>query len=405
MPENPASTAGQPPVPMRMLHIITSLDLKGGGPPQAVRNLIKNRPAGFTNDVLTLDPPSAPFLEGLPFAVHAVGTDPWRWYSPHLIPWLRAHRNDYDGIILHGLWGSTSIGVLRAVARHVPYGVFPHGMLDPYFKASRLKHLKKWPFWLAVQYWILRLADRVFFTTTAEAELAPQSFWLSRWTPAVINYGTDMPIVDEPAAHAAFQALCPEVTNKRFLLYLSRIHPKKGIDLLLQAATDLADHLEREDIHLVIAGPDHDNLREQLTQQPGYDHIANRVHWPGMLSGDAKWGAFLGSEVFILPSHQENFGIANAEALALGKPVLITDKVNIAPDILADNSGYVEPDTLPGIRALLTRWLATPPTERATMSTRARHTFTNRYDMKKNTALIFSNFKPRPRPTRTEPLQ
>ena len=76
--------------------------------------------------------------------------------------------------------------------------------------------------------------------------------------------------------------------------------------------------------------------------------LSDRVHWPGMLKGDAKWGAFAVSDAFVLPSHQENFGIAVAEALACGRPVLISDQVNIAPEIEADGCGIVEHDTLEG---------------------------------------------------------
>ena len=112
-----------------------------------------------------------------------------------------------------------------------------------------------------------------------------------------------------------------------------------------------------------------------------------------MLKGDAKWGAFAICDAFVLPSHQENFGIAVAEALACGRPVLISDQVNIAPEIAADGCGLVEPDTLEGTTRLLERWLALRPDEREAMRKQALATFAKRYDMRRNCALILRTFE------------
>ena len=128
--------------------------------------------------------------------------------------------------------------------------------------------------------------------------------------------------------------------------------------------------------------------------------LADRVHWPGMLKGDAKWGAFAVSDAFILPSHQENFGIAVAEALACGRPVLISDQVNIAPEIEADGCGFVEHDTLEGHHPP-SRALARPEprTSERPCSDRPKLTFARRYDMRRNSALIlriFERLRPQP---------
>jgi glycosyltransferase involved in cell wall biosynthesis len=112
-----------------------------------------------------------------------------------------------------------------------------------------------------------------------------------------------------------------------------------------------------------------------------------------MLSGAAKWGAFAICDAFVLPSHQENFGIAVAVALACGRPVLISDQINIAPEIAADGCGLVEPDTLDGTILLLERWLALDADERAAMRKQARATFAKRYDMRRNSAFILRTFE------------
>ena len=98
-----------------------------------------------------------------------------------------------------------------------------------------------------------------------------------------------------------------------------------------------------------------------------------------MLSGDLKWGAFYASEMFCLPSHQENFGVAVAEALACGRPAFISDKVNIWREVVADGAGMVEPDTPEGTERLLARWLAASPSEVEQMRANARRCFEHRF--------------------------
>src|SRR6202789_457010 len=381
---------------MRILHIVGSINPAAGGPTEAIRMIIRYRPPGYEAEVATLDSPDAPFLGEFPFEVHALGNKKKFWYSPRLIPWLRANRHRFDGIIVHGLWEFTGLAALVAVAGRKPFLVFTHGMLDPYFKRRYpLKHVKKWIYWILAQYWILRAASRVMFTTELERDLATKTFWLWHWNPMVVSYGADpqMPDIDELVP--AFYDRCPELNvedaSRSYLLFLSRIHPKKGCDLLLQAFATVAP--AHPELHLIMAGPDATGMRkdlEQIVEQAGLTH---RVHWPGTLQGDAKGGAFALSDAFVLPSHQENFGIAVAEALACGRPVLISDQVNIAPEIEADGCGIVEHDTLKGTIHLLERWLALNPEERQAMQQQAKITFARRYDMRRNSALILRTFE------------
>ncbi|MGD0646495.1 MAG: glycosyltransferase [Acidobacteriaceae bacterium] len=381
---------------MRILHIVGSINPAAGGPTEAIRMIILYRPPGYEAEVVTLDSPDAPFLADFPFQVHALGNRKKSWYSPRLIPWLKKNLDRFDGIIVHGLWEFTGLATMLAVAGHKPYLVFTHGMLDPYFKRRYpLKHVKKWIYWILAQYWVLRAASRVMFTTELERDLATRSFWLWHWNPMVVSYGADpqMPDIDELVP--AFYHRCPELNvedaGRSYLLFLSRIHPKKGCDLLLQAFAAVAP--AHPELHLIMAGPDATGMRkdlEKIVEQAGLTH---RVHWPGMLKGDAKWGAFAVSDAFVLPSHQENFGIAVAEALACGRPVLISDQVNIAPEIEADGCGIVEHDTLEGTIHLLERWLALNPEERHAMQQQARITFARRYDMRRNSALILRIFE------------
>jgi glycosyltransferase involved in cell wall biosynthesis len=111
-----------------------------------------------------------------------------------------------------------------------------------------------------------------------------------------------------------------------------------------------------------------------------------------MLTGEAKWGAFRASEAFILPSHQENFGIAVAEALACGVPVLLSDRVNTAAEIAADGAGLMEPDTAEGTARLIARWLHLPDQTRAAMRERATECFATRYDMRQGANAVVELF-------------
>lgn len=386
---------------MKVLHIIHSLDPAHGGPPEAVRILIRNRPAGYENHAVTLDAFDDPMLRGMPFPVHALGVGSRRWGSLSLVRWLRQHRTEYDLILLHGIWGFTSIAVVLALVGRVPYSVFVHGMLDPYFKRRfPLKHAKKWIFWLLVQYWVLRFADHVLFTTELEKELAEKSFWLWHWNPVVIPYGADPPPFPEDRIRNAFLEAYPELRGERILLYLGRIDRKKGCDLLIKAFAALPAPPNGEaPLHLLMAGPDREDWQHELMQLPGFREVADRVHWTGMIRGDVKWGAFACCEAFVLPSHQENFGIAVAEALSYGCPVLITDKVNIWPEVRLAGAGLVEDDTQAGVDRLLRHWLEISPELKRAMSRHARALFHLRYDMKRNTGRLYSLLQQTPSAT------
>ena len=376
---------------MHILHIVGTLNPAAGGPSEAIRMLVRHAPAGYTAEIATLDDPAAPFLQNLPCPVHALGGPRPRWYSPKLLPWLRLNRTRFDGVLVHGLWQSIGWAAMRAFAGRTPYVVFAHGMLDPWFKRTYpRKHLKKWLYWLAAEYWILRRAHRVLFTTALERDLATQSFWLHRWNAVVAPLGSEPTPADPLTLRAAFHQRCPELAGTRFLLFLGRIHPKKGCDLLTQAFAEIAP--SHPNLRLVIAGPDPANWRAQLEPALLAAGVADRVHWPGMLEGHAKWGAFAACDGFILPSHQENFGIAAVEALASAKPVLLCDPVNIAPDLATAGCALVEPDTLDGTRRLLTGWLTLTETARHAMSDRALQTFHQRYDMRRNTEAILRIF-------------
>ena len=383
---------------LKFLHIISSLSPAGGGPPEAVRQLIQAYLAvGAEIEVVCLDKPDSPFLAGIPCPVHALGQCYLGRYafSPRLWRWLHDNTHRFDGIVMNGIWTFPGVATRHAAIKaNRPYGVFVHGALDPWFnKKYPLKHLKKWIYW-PIQHAVLHDAHAVFFTTDAERDLARKSFRKSEWSSVVVPYGINDP-EDEHPNHAdqieAFYGLIPQLRGRRYLLFLARIHEKKGCDLLIEAFANVA--ALAPDVELVVAGPDQVGLQSKLQRLAAQHGIAKRVHWPGFLGGDLKWGAIRACDAFVLPSHQENFGISVVEALAVGRPVLISNQVNIWEDIEADKVGMVDEDTLQGTKQLLLRWFELPSEERSAMASRARPSFAMRYGMNRAALAINHTFE------------
>jgi glycosyltransferase involved in cell wall biosynthesis len=366
---------------MKVLHILPSVDPKGGGPMEGVKQYgHRFEELGHHVEVVTLDDPAEPCVAEYPLKVYALGPAMGSYrYTPKLAQWLEAHARDYDAIIVNGLWQYHGFGAWRVLHRlQIPYFVFTHGMLDPWFKHTYpLKHIKKWLYWPWAEYRLLRDARAVLFTCEEERLLARKSFWLYKVREAVINYGTGIPPNNGKALRMLFYENYPTLREKRVLLFLSRIHEKKGCDLLIKAFAKVAN--QDANLHLLMAGPSHADLLNKLKALAERLGVAERITWPGMLKGDMKWGAFYASEAFVLSSHQENFGIAVAEALGCGLPVLISDKVNIWREIAADGAGIINSDTLEGTEKTLRQWLAMTANGRHKMAKQAKVTFEQRF--------------------------
>jgi glycosyltransferase involved in cell wall biosynthesis len=367
---------------MKIVHVIPSINPEGGGPVEGLRQWgLKAAELGHTVEVVTLDNPGLPFVRAFPLAVHALGPSRGQYrYNKRLVPWLQTNAGRYDAVIVNGLWQYHSLGAWRALRNAgTPYYVFTHGMLDPWFRRQYpLKHLKKWLYWSWGDYRVLRDAGAVLFTSEEERLQARKSFWLYRVNERVISYGTAGPPENRLGAIEAFFARFPELRGRRFLLFLGRIHEKKGCDLLIRA---FAEHARSDtDLHLVMAGPDQSGWAASTLRGIAQDlDVTDRITWAGMLRRELKWGAFHSCGAFILPSHQENFGIAVAEALACGKPVLISNKVNIWREIEQDGAGIVADDTQAGTDYLIAGWRALSPDARVRMEHCAAQSYKRRF--------------------------
>lgn len=381
---------------MRLLSVIGTLDPAYGGPVESLRQFSANVARfGHTHEVLTLDNLNSPWLDEFPCLVNAVGSCLGRYrYSTKADSWLSENIDRFDAVIVRGIWQYQSFAVRRAaMSNGVPYFVFTHGALDPWFKQHYpLKHLKKWLYWPWAEYRALRDASAVFFTSDEERRLARESFWLYKANEVVVDYGICAPAGNPNSEREAFYSAYPMLRGKHVLLFLSRVHSKKGCDLLIQAFAKVTQ--QNPALHLVMAGPDQEGWGERLVDLSKSLGVHSRITWTGMLAGELKWGAFRAAEAFVLPSHSENFGVVVAEALACGLPVLITDKVNIWREIDADGAGLVEPDTLEGVHDLLKQWLEMPTAARQIMAERAAMCFASHFEIHQAVKTLIGAIEP-----------
>ena len=384
MTGHPSSTESASLARTDCLHVIASLDPATGGTAQGVLQLASSaQRSGRSVEILTLDPPQTTWGDSIGCAVHRLGPcslGSYR-YSALLRPWLRAHHRQYKSVVVHGLWQYHGLAVRSELhGTTTPYFVYTHGMLDPWFKRQfPLKHLKKCLYWPWGEYRVLRDARAVLFTCEEERLLARQSFTRYQAREAVVSFGSPGPgDADAAVQREAFLQQFPQLHGKRVLLFLGRVHPKKACDLVVSAYAALA-HTDPQ-LQLVVAGPDPDGLEPQL-RALATGLASDRITFTGLLNEQMKWGALRAAEVLLLPSHQENFGIAVVEALACAVPVLISDKVNIWREIAADGAGLVAPDTLAGTTQTLTHWLALTAAQRAAMAQQAQQCFVQRFHM------------------------
>jgi glycosyltransferase involved in cell wall biosynthesis len=378
---------------MKILRVIGSVDPNYGGP---IEGLIRSSEVlsglGHTTEVASLDDAGSPFLKKFPLALHAFGGHlKYYGYAPGMVKWLRANASRFDMVIQHGLWNYTAFATWSALRNSkTPYFVFTHGMLDPWFRETYpFKHLVKQVFWWFSEGRLLRDARAVLFTSEEERLLARREFWPWLARESVVGYGTADVAGDKDAHIAAFRASLPALGERSFLLFLSRIDPKKGCDILIRAFVGIASLYP--DLDLVMAGPDQYGWQRDLEDMVRSAGIADRVHWTGMIKGDAKWGAYRAAEAFVLPSHSENFGIVVAEALACGLPVLITKKVNIWREVETDGGGLVSRDDVEDFGRILHEFLAMPDDERRQLRARSRAVFMSHFEINSETKKLMNS--------------
>ncbi len=375
---------------MHILKTLHSLNPSGGGVATGVDVMARALVAmGHKVEVACFDDPNAPWLAGRPYPAYGFPSPFLRGYgwSPDFTHWLEENVRRFNAITVEGIWQYHGMAVHRAAMQaRVPYFVIPQGMLDPWFRRTYpLKHLKKQLYWKLVEQHVLRDAQAVIFTAEDERLLATDSF--SPWEVhgVVAAMGMAPPAGDPAVRTRDWHARFPQLRNRRCLLYLGRLDRKKGIDLLLEAYAAVHPAATRDAAPaLILAGPESSpefvaTCRARARQLGLRDN--QDVFWTGMLEGDWKWAAVEAADALVLPTHQDNFGFVVVEALAVGTPVLLTERVNIWREIIADDAGLAAPDTVDGVRRLLAEHAAWTPAERAKKSAAALACFANRFHL------------------------
>ncbi|MFE4106998.1 hormogonium polysaccharide biosynthesis glycosyltransferase HpsP [Almyronema epifaneia] len=338
---------------MRVLQIVPSISLVYGGPSQMVRGLSAALTGvGAEVTVLTTDsngdvdePPLAVPLQ-VPvqedgYTVWYFRCSPFRRYkfSLGLLRWLAQHAQTYDIAHIHALFSPLS-SAAATVARQqgLPYLLRPLGTLDP-ADLRKKRHLKR-IYVAMLEKANLAGAAALHFTSEQEAKVSER---FGTTTPGLI-----LPLgVAAPAAVGLSQAeirdryQIPAATP--ILLYMSRIDPKKGLDLLLPALETLAQ--SGVAFHFILSGanPQDRHYEQQIQQRIQTSALKSQTTLTGFVTGELKSALLAAADCFVLPSYYENFGIAVAEAMIAGKPVVISDQVHIWHAIAESQSGWVVP--------------------------------------------------------------
>jgi glycosyltransferase involved in cell wall biosynthesis len=342
---------------MRILHVIASLAPRYGGPSKVLPEMCRALAArGHDVEVFTtnIDGPSTlPVRVGVP---QVLGGATVTYFGAH---WPRSYKaslglaralhdrvEGFDVVHIHSLYlFHTAAASLCARRRRVPYVIRPHGTLDPYHRARHRgrKAVQE----LLVERRNLDRAGGIHCTSLAEkAAIEPLGL---RAPCFVVPLGVEVAELEPAGEDAAGTAL---------VTFVGRLTPKKGLDILLEAFAEVGSW--RPDAHLVIAGPDDEGLGRQLHERVRRLGLQGRVSLPGPVTGPAKDGLLRRSNVVVLPSKDENFGVSVVEAMAAAVPVVVTSGVAIHQEVAEAGAGLVVPRTPAAVAGAVLRLLDDP---------------------------------------------
>jgi glycosyltransferase involved in cell wall biosynthesis len=344
---------------LRVLHAIPSISPQRGGPSVGVRNITEAlRRRGIEVDVLTTDDDGPQRRRPCaPGAVELLNGQRVRYFprqtarygiSLPILPWLSRHVREYDVVHTHGLFSFVPLAAAwHARAAHVPYIMRPAGVLDSWGMQHRSAHIKHASVKL-LEGPLLQGAAAVHFMTALEHQRA--AHLRIRLRPVVVPLGFDFPAV------APGQAVPDELhaAGRPVILFLSRLHPVKRVDLLLRAFAGLP---ERAHTVLAIAGDGEPSFVASLKTLARELGVEAAVRWLGFASGARKQQLLSAATIFVLPSASENFGIAVIEAMHAGAPVIVTQAAGIAQLVRASGAGLVTDGSLESLQAALARLL------------------------------------------------
>lgn len=335
---------------MRILHVISSMAPSSGGPTSVVASLlVAQAHSGLNVAVCTTnhDNPTSKRLEAtflhsiLPpaVAVHPFPAEVTSLLiSRALRAWLKQNIDGFDLVHVHGLYRfPPTYAAWQARKQEVPYIIRPHGSLDPflYGKSSRSVALKRlYERWFDLPN--LHAAGAIHYTAEEERERAA---YLKLHAPSfVIPNGVDWQLFEKLPERGSFRS-AHKLGDTPLILFLGRLHLTKGLDILIPAF----DAVRRTvpDAQLAIVGPENDDYGQKVRGWVRERGLDETVHFIGHLDSADVIQAYVDADVFVLPSYTENFGMTVVEAMACGRPVVISDQVNIHREVSAAGAGLV----------------------------------------------------------------
>ena len=346
---------------MKVLHVIPSIALKHGGPSVALPAMVRAvAGSGVSVDVATTNDDGPGRCLNVPIATPVERDGGRYFFFPKQIEfykaswpfrsWIGKTAIDYDLIHIHAVFSFTSIVAAHAARRKgVPYIVRPLGVLNRWGMKNR-RHLVKQLSFQFVDGPVLRDAAAIHYTSEQEREEA-ESIGV-RTRAFVLPIGLDTAQLRDQGAGVDFLKNRPQLAGREIVLFLSRIDPKKGLDLLLEAWPQIVE--KRPAVCLLIAGSGNEPYLTELRGKAEQLRVSDHIMWAGFLEGREKAGALGVARIFVLPSFSENFGIAAVEALAAGVPSVLTEGVGIAAELKrADAAIVVRPQAAELASAIL----------------------------------------------------
>lgn len=334
---------------MKILHIITNLSSRYGGPVTVCKEIchsLANAGEEVTIYTTNLDFPKGRLDVPLKTCVIQDGYNVWYFpvqFSPYIVSWelaIALHKNikKFDLVHIHGLYRfPQAVAAFFARKYKVPYIIRPHGSLDPFLFHQKRNKLIKRIYEYIILIRILNSASALHFTTEEEKQLVQP---LNLKTPGiVIPNGLDVSKYTNLPSYGRFRGKHNLDDNIKIILHFGRINFKKGLDILVKSFAQVAR--ERDDVRLVIAGPDNEGYGVEVRKWLKQENVYSKAIFTGMLQGDDALEVLRDADIFALPSYTENFGMAVVEAMACGLPVVISDKVNIWREIQKAQAGLV----------------------------------------------------------------
>lgn len=350
---------------MRVLHVIPSVSARRGGASKAALDMVSAlREVGVQAEIACTNDDGADLLEvplgqitefaGVPVRFFERMSSRWHplqefAYSSALRRWLKDNIENYDVIHVHALFSfASTYAMWLARKRNIYYVAHPIGSLEEW--SLQQSQLRKSIYLKLFEKANLSGAARVHFTAESEQDQAQEV--VADLRPAVIPLGLELPVIPRNAGQKLRERFALPA-NSKILLFLGRLHPKKGLEILLQAIKEIDD-----DVHLLVAGDGDADYIVELRHQIERESLSKQVSLTGYLHGEEKTLTLAGADLFVLVSHSENFGVAVLESLAHGTSVLVSGGVALAAQVKEHKLGKVSTMEISDVSHTLSEMLA-----------------------------------------------